>query len=542
MKFVKKKTHAETEEYWQPATDIMVALLLVILLIMMLLLLYHVLKDNHKYDDLQTTSYSETTTDYDWTYPSDIDYDNDNGGGGDGKEDKTTTTTTAQAGGGNQDRKDDDKGKTAVLVSVIDAETGNIIKKKGILFELYAERDARGGLQALHTYYPVKVEYKQYETDKNGRFYLPEKIVDGWYSLHNLRAPEEYEIGGNTNFQITEAKDWNDPFLVSVLLNPARNIIKLSAIDADTKEPVPDSVYEVIVDEDILLPDGTVRLKAGKVVDTLTCDENGYAESRLLYVGKYRIRQKTAAEYYALSDTIINTEIKKSAVTTCVALCEKTKFIYTLTDAYTEEPIEGAVFIREDGKRAETDQNGCIVMTDLLKDQQYSLTLNQLPEYYKSADISASFKVSNKGLIKGEARYEFSATAYMIRFSGTVVDRLLRQEINGVNLTLYDQDGKVVANWDVDGTDHVIEGLEPGDYQLEVAGKITSRVTCTVKDTPEPQNVVIYVWTLLDFVLLGVGAAIVVVAVVGVIQFIRKKREQKKAKADEKVKADEHDE
>ena len=526
MKIMKRKTHGESENYWQPATDIMVGLLLVIILVMSLLLSY-IAQKNNKYEyetSYSATSYSATSV---TDHTGDLTTQQDDDGGHE-NETSTTTTTNPNSGGGG--RPSEDEGKTAVLVNVIDEETGNVIKQSGIVFELYAERDANGGLQALHTYYPVKLEYKQYETDKNGRFYLPEKIVDGWYSLHNLSVPEGYEPGENTNFQITKPQDWDDPFLVSVPLSPAKNIIKLNAVDSETRDAVPGAVYEIIADEKIVMKDGTVRLKNGELADVLTCDGKGYAESKELYLGKYRIRQKKANTVYALSSTVLHTEVKKTAdseIPIVEALCDKTTFTLTLNDAFTEEPIEGAVFIGESGRRVKTSDRGEIVLTDLQKGQTYSLTLQKLPEPYRAGEVSASFTVNNKGLIKGEAKYAFSATVYAIRLSASVDDRLLHQVVNDINLTLYDRDGKVVESWDSNGTDHIIEGLEPGGYQLEIGGRASTRKRFEVKDVGGMQYAVIYIWTVLDFLILIAAAVLLAVLTLVTVRIIRRKKKVK---------------
>ena len=53
------------------------------------------------------------------------------------------------------------------------------------------------------------------------------------------------------------------------------------------------------------MPDGTLRTSAGEVVDTVTTDETGFAESKPLYLGKYEIREITAP--YGM---ILNPEIR----------------------------------------------------------------------------------------------------------------------------------------------------------------------------------------------------------------------------------------
>ena len=61
------------------------------------------------------------------------------------------------------------------------------------------------------------------------------------------------------------------------------------------------AVFQVIASEDIITADGTVRAKAGDVVAELTTDENGYAETDLLYLGKYEVKEIKASEGYVLN-------------------------------------------------------------------------------------------------------------------------------------------------------------------------------------------------------------------------------------------------
>ena len=61
------------------------------------------------------------------------------------------------------------------------------------------------------------------------------------------------------------------------------------------------AVFQVIASEDIVTLDGTIRANAGDVVAELTTDENGYAETDLLYLGKYEIREITAPYGYVLN-------------------------------------------------------------------------------------------------------------------------------------------------------------------------------------------------------------------------------------------------
>ena len=69
------------------------------------------------------------------------------------------------------------------------------------------------------------------------------------------------------------------------------------------------AVYEITAAEDIITPDNTLRYAAGEVVDTVTTDETGLAESKPLYLGKYEVREITAPTCYVLN-TEIHTEVE----------------------------------------------------------------------------------------------------------------------------------------------------------------------------------------------------------------------------------------
>ena len=69
------------------------------------------------------------------------------------------------------------------------------------------------------------------------------------------------------------------------------------------------AVYEITAAEDIVTPDGTTRYSKGEIVDTVTTDGTGLAESKPLYLGKYEIRETTAPLGMVLNDEIRTAEI-----------------------------------------------------------------------------------------------------------------------------------------------------------------------------------------------------------------------------------------
>ena len=56
------------------------------------------------------------------------------------------------------------------------------------------------------------------------------------------------------------------------------------------------AIYEVTAAEDIITPDGTLRYHKGDVVDTVTTDNDGFAKSKELYLGKYTVTEIKAPE------------------------------------------------------------------------------------------------------------------------------------------------------------------------------------------------------------------------------------------------------
>lgn len=238
MKKQKQKRHYEEVSYWESMADSMVGLLLCILLITLLLIMYLVRIPDEDYIDVNKG------------YSYERYHDSDDGGGNhsygkiddeegaEGETEETETETEVETekyednagrggsygGGGDDDEnykyEDPDPGagegegidRAAVLVQVVDGETGRTIKRAGMEFELYG---ANSALQVLNTYYPKKTEYKKYETDKSGTFYFPEKIVLSTYELHALSTIEGYDLAENTTFTLDQAYDWEDPYVVS---------------------------------------------------------------------------------------------------------------------------------------------------------------------------------------------------------------------------------------------------------------------------------------------------------------------------------------
>lgn len=529
---MKRRLRNQGEEgYWKSFTDIMAGLLLIILLILMLLMLYmaQMNREEHLYDYQYEHKYDEiddSRDDSDHRKDYDHQYDEPPQSGG---------------GGGVDDPGDSDNDgiywdvghdKTAVFVTIVDEETDNVIKKEGVLFELYADKDARGGLCVLHTYYPEKIEYKQYQTTPYGTFYLPEKISNGWYSLHNLKAPEGYGLAEDVSFEITESLDWSEPYMVKVALAPEKGVIRIHSVDAKTNASVGGVQYEVYAAENVITLDGTVRYKKGEKVNSFTCDEAGKGESKKLYLGKYTVKQTDPAAYYALNtgatDVELTDELDDKVYT---VRCEKTTAVMMLTDEYSEQPISDAIYNISGRGKATTDEAGKAEVTDFDKNTTYKVTLESVPEPYRISSDSAEFTVDEKGLVEDKAVVSINQTAYVTRLSVDVRDLLFGRHVRGREMQLIDSAGVVIQEWDSADDTYMIEGLDPGEYTLTIKNIFKETVKVYVKDSAKPVKVVKDVWTWLDTFAVVSGLGVLAAAVWLLIKLIRRKKAKK---ADEK--------
>lgn len=233
-----------------------------------------------------------------------------------------------------------------IKIVKVDAETGKVIPLAGAGFRLYRPD---GSLITQTFTYPEVTTIDTFYTNSDGYLITPEKLEYGkGYSLVEVSAPYGYTLSGEpVYFDVTadNATEENAVTVVEVTKpNMAqKGVIKISksgevfssVTEADgLYQPVfsvrglPGAVYEITAAEDIITPDGTRRASAGEVVDTVTTDETGLAESKPLYLGKYEIREITAPGGY-----VLNTEIRTAEL---VYAGQEIEFTETAAEFYNE--------------------------------------------------------------------------------------------------------------------------------------------------------------------------------------------------------------
>ncbi len=201
--------------------------------------------------------------------------------------------------------------KSFVKIVKKDAETGNIIPVSGIGFKVWDCANSEYVSQKIN--YPSEMILDTFYTDESGSLMLPNELAYGDYELHEVQSAEGYvldkkpvpfTIDGSVETVVVEktntaqkgkisVQKTGDVFASVTALGSAIYIDENGEVHKSgqtTYTPVfakgnlSGAVFQVIASEDIITLDGTIRANAGDVVAEITTDENGYAETDLLYL------------------------------------------------------------------------------------------------------------------------------------------------------------------------------------------------------------------------------------------------------------------
>ena len=214
-----------------------------------------------------------------------------------------------------------------IKIVKVDAETGKVIPLAGTGFQLYRPD---GSLITQTFTYPEVTTIDTFYTNDEGTLITPEKLEYGsGYSLVEVFAPYGYTLNSEgVYFDVTQDAS-TDEGGVSVIevVKPnmaQKGVIRISksgevfssVTEADglyqpvfSVQGLLGAVYEITAAEDIITPDGTTLYSKGEIVDTVTTDETGLAESKALYLGKYEIKEITAPYGMILNEEIRTAEL-----------------------------------------------------------------------------------------------------------------------------------------------------------------------------------------------------------------------------------------
>ena len=225
------------------------------------------------------------------------------------------------------------KFESYIKIVKVDSETGKTIPYEGAGFEIY---DSNGQKISMTFAYPTPTTIDTFYTNSEGYLITPEVLPYGEYSLVEVQAPYGYALDKTpVAFSVSSenAEKENSLTIVKVEKQNTAQKGKISVrktgdiftsvttassaytdengemiVNPTTFTPVfasgnlSGAVFQVIAVEDIVTPDGTTRAYAGDVVSEITTDENGYAETEPLYLGKYEVREIKAPDGYVLNN------------------------------------------------------------------------------------------------------------------------------------------------------------------------------------------------------------------------------------------------
>lgn len=167
-------------------------------------------------------------------------------------------------------------------------------------------------------------------TNEDGYLISPEKLPYGkGYSIVEVQAPYGYVLDStpvyfditaeNTTSEdgitVVKAEKKDKVQMGTITVTKTGEIFKTVSNTDNVYQPVYEksnlegAVFEIYADEDITMPDGTVRVAKDTLVDTITTGENGTDKSKELCLGKYRLVETHTLDGYVLSTEPTTVEI-----------------------------------------------------------------------------------------------------------------------------------------------------------------------------------------------------------------------------------------
>lgn len=223
-----------------------------------------------------------------------------------------------------------------VKIVKVDSETGKQIPYAGAGFQIYDPNDK---LVTMTYTYPEVTTIDTFYTNSDGYLITPETLPYGkGYSVVEVQAPYGYILDSTPVYFDITAENTTEENGVTIVKTEKKNTPQKGTITVEktgeifsnvtavgggyTDENGNDvtlptiyqpeysvsglagAVFEIYADEDITTPDGTVRYTKDTLVDAITTGEKGTATSKQLYLGKYRVVEKTAPNGFVLNRTV----------------------------------------------------------------------------------------------------------------------------------------------------------------------------------------------------------------------------------------------
>lgn len=335
--------------------------------------------------------------------------------------------------------------------------------------------------------------YDEFKTDETGKFVTYLKLEAGNYKLIEIANPNGYlldkdgltfTIGNDTHYSYTTYGAFvtyyfeNTPIKGQIEINKTGEVVVIEN-DSFTyeKRPLDGVKFNIYASEDILSADKNyLYYNAGDLVDTIVSNENGYAISKKLPLGKYYIVEVETKDGYVLdSEKHYFTLTEKDNMTSIVYeslsklnYLKKGTLEFTKTDLTSGELVPNTKLevFTENGEKifsGITDQNGKIIIKNLFVGKFY-IVETEPATGYKLSDEITYFEITEDGeVIKANMTNE--------KITGNLVFAKIDEDGNplaGVSIDIFKKDGTLIGTYITNSEGLVIiEKLEYGDYYIK---------------------------------------------------------------------------
>ena len=380
-----------------------------------------------------------------------------------------------------------------------DAETKKVIALANTTFKIF-NVDTK---EYISQYVGGKV-YSEFKTDSEGKFVSYLKLEAGNYKLIEVESPKGYllnesgytfTIGNDTHYNYTTYGAFitvyceDAPIKGQIEINKIGEKVEIENGTFSYKEKSLSNVkFNIYAREDIKTSDGNhLYYEKDSLVDTIITNENGYAISGELPLGKYYLVEIETQKGYVLDSEEYDFELSEKDNKTRVVYVgysklnylEKGTLEFSKTDVATSEGIKDTkieVYTSDDELifSGLTDENGKVIIKDLFVGKFYIIE-TEASTGYKLSDEKVFFEIKENGeIVKANMTNEkikgdFELTKQDISTEETLPNALI-EVYNESDELIYsgktDENGKITIKDLTYGKYYFLEKEAPEGYVL----------------------------------------------------------------------------
>ncbi|MCI5648854.1 MAG: hypothetical protein MR332_05395 [Fusicatenibacter sp.] len=360
--------------------------------------------------------------------------------------------------------------KADLIIEKTDAKSGLLLRN--VKFELYEWNGSAWDFAGFLDWEEETGRYCRYNleyTEQNqGKFKVEEEVPTGYV--------------GNWTQEFVVDEPGTETILFRVTNQRGKGKITVKKTDADTKEPLSGTVFQIIAGEDISTPDGQQIYKKGDVADTITT-QNGVAVSSELDYGTYMVQEIRPSNGYLLNDERKEVTLSWKDADTLLVTKEvsfedqKNQIIIHKTGKKAEGEeatlsLSGAVFLYwnqeypEEQIRIVTGSDGRAVLTGLATGT-YCYKEIQAPSGYVTDTTVRQFTVDQYGVCAEATDGVIEVENDFIKLAISKKNSVSQKLLSGAQLRLTDEDGNLICEWISDEEPLRFNHIAAGRYLLE---------------------------------------------------------------------------